>query len=195
MELFGSRRAEMWHHLSALIGGKYVDAAQYQSERINAEVGPWVVTLDSVEGIDTLYTRLRAPFRNIAGLRFSISKIETVDGRVTNLGGHDITVGDPFFDETFLVQGNNDGLIVELLNDPEVRKLLEYQPSVHFEVRDNEGSFGPRFPEGSDELYFIALEPINDIEHLKGTFDLFAEVLHQLTVIGATSQEAAGVTI
>ncbi len=84
-------------------------------------------------------------------------------------------------------------MIVSFLQDSKIRTLLEVQSAVHFEVRDNEGNFGPNFPPGTDELYFIALEPINDIEHLRAAFELFAEGLHKLTAIGAASPDATGI--
>ncbi len=104
MDLFGDSRVRMWQTLSAQIGGKYVDAGEYQSERIVAQVDKWMVTLDAVDGIGTLYTRLRAPFVNKMGLRFSVSRVELIKNVPTLMARNDITVGDPFFDDRFLVQ-------------------------------------------------------------------------------------------
>jgi len=70
-----------------------------------------------------------------------------------------------------------------------VRRLIENQQTIRLTVKDDEGWFGTRFPEGVDELYFCVLGIIKDIERLKSLFDLFAEVLDHLCRIGSAYED------
>ena len=165
----------------------------FAGDRIDAQIGNWIVTMDLLEAGLNPNTRLRAPFRNPSGLRFSISRAEVVPGRVNGQGGHDIVTGDSLFDDSFLVQGNNPTLVINLLQNSEIRSLLEGLPWVHFEIRDRD--FWTTLPPDCDELHFLAFNPITSVEELKSIFDLFAAVLHQLTVIGAASDTPLDVSL
>ena len=54
-----------------------------------------------------------------------------------------------------------------LLQDSRIRELISLQPQIHFSVKDDEGWFGPRFPEGVDELEFNVVRDVKDVERLK----------------------------
>jgi hypothetical protein len=73
--------------------------------------------------------------------------------------------------------------------------LMEAQPRIRVQVKDDEGWFGTRFPDGVDELYFVAVGVIKDLELLRGLFDLFAALLHQLCNIGSAYENDPGVTL
>ena len=64
----------------------------------------------------------------------------------------DIETGDPFFDEEFIIQGTSEDLVQRLLVNVRIRQLIQNQPSIHFQVKYDEGWFGKTFPDGVDEL-------------------------------------------
>ncbi len=76
--MFGPSKAEMWQQLAMDIGGQYVDGGFWKGDKVQARVGEWTVTLDSYteSSGDTqeTYTRLRAPYVNKDGFRFSIHR-------------------------------------------------------------------------------------------------------------------------
>ncbi len=92
------------------------------------------------------------------------------------------------FDDEFIVQGNSQRKVRVLLANPEVRRLIEAQPQIRLEIRDDEGFFKTRFPEGVDELHFLALGTIKDVDRLKMMFDLFAAVLEELNRVGSATK-------
>jgi hypothetical protein len=63
------------------------------------------------------------------------------------------------------------------------------------EVCDDEGWFGAKFPEGVDELRFLAGGIIKDVARLKQLYDLFAEVLNHLCRIGSAYEDDPGLTV
>jgi hypothetical protein len=96
------------------------------------------------------------------------------------LGMQDIEIGDAFFDEQFVIQGHPEDMVRRLLENSRIRELIQAQPNIQFSIRDDEGWFGAKFPEGVDELYFAVHGVIKDVPRLKDLFELFATVLDEL---------------
>jgi hypothetical protein len=199
MGFFGPSKADIWQQLSDSIGATFTAGGFLKGDRVDASVGEWIVTLDTYTMSDgktsVTMTRMRAPYSNPTGMRFSVSRANLFTPIGKALGFQHIAVGDPMFDRDFVVTGNYESTIINLLRDPEIRDLLERQPDVHFDVRDSEGWFGPRFPENSDELYFTTYGVVTNLDRLKALFDLFARVLHRLTEIGAAAAGDPGVSL
>ena len=107
----------------------------------------------------------------------------------------DIEVGDPEFDEACIIKGNDEERVRELFSNTKIRQMILAQPKIRLEVKDSEGWFGPKFPEGVDELHFQVLGVIKDVERLKKLFDLFAAVLDQLCRIGSAYKQEPGIEL
>jgi hypothetical protein len=107
----------------------------------------------------------------------------------------DIEVGDPEFDEAFIIKGNDEGKVCALFANPKIRQMIQDQPQIRLEVKDSEGWFGPKFPEDVDELLFQVVGVIKDIDRLKSLFDLFATLLDQLCKMGSAYRQEAGVEL
>ena len=63
-------------------------------------------------------------------------------------------MGDPEFDEAFIIKGNDESKVRDLFANPKIRQMIQAQPKIRLEVKDSEGWFGPKFPENVDELHF-----------------------------------------
>lgn len=187
--LFGPSKEEIWRQLSEQIGAQYVESSFWKGDKVEATHGEWTVTLDSYAvhtgKVVIVFTRMRAPYVNPGGFRFSVFRRHAFSGVARWLGLQDIEVGDEPFDDQFIVRGNDENRVRELFANPRIRELLSSQPDVHFDVKDDEGWFGPKFPEGVDELHFAVGGTIKDIERLKLLYELFAETLDQLCRIGS----------
>ena len=186
---FGPSRDELWRQFSAAIGANYVESSFLKGSRVEATHRDWVVTLDTymVPAGKTHIpcTRMRAPFVNPSGFRFAVYRKSIFSGIATRLGMQDIEVGDDAFDREFVVKSTDESRVRGLLSNPRLRALIAMQPDIHFSVKDDEGWFATRFPEGVDELYFSVTGIIKDHDRLKLLFDLFAETLDALVEIGA----------
>lgn len=97
----------------------------------------------------------------------------------------DIEVGYPDFDHDFIIKGNDTTKVLTFFSNAKIRQLIQLQPDISFEIKDDEGWFGVQFPEGVDELYFQVNGTIKDIERLKNLYELFAETLNHLCHIGS----------
>lgn len=199
MGWFGPGKDEVWRQLCQEIGAEVVDGGFWKRKKVQARVGPWTVTLDThtvhTQHSHVTYTRIRAPYVNPEGFRFTVYRKGFFTGLGKLLGIQDIEVGDPEFDPAFVVKSNDDSRVRSLLADPTIRKLLASQPKIRLEVKDSEGWFGPKFPPDVDELHFQVIGVIRDVALLKGLFDLFTAVLDRLCLIGAAYRQEPGVRL
>jgi hypothetical protein len=200
MGFFGQGREEIWKQLCAAIGADFVDGGFWKGDKVQAHVKSWTITLDtytvSSGHSHVTYTRMRAPFVSRDGLRFRIYRKGLFSGLGKALGMQDIEVGHSLhFDEDFIIQGNDESKIRSLFANSEIRRLIAEQPQIRLELKDDEGFFRVRFPEGVDELHFQVVGVIKDVERLKKLFDLFAEVLEELHRMGSAAEEAPGVAL
>jgi hypothetical protein len=151
---FGVSRKEIWETFAEEIGGRYEPARWRQSDRVVVAVGPWHLTLDVYLREKLIFTRLRAPFISTAGLRFRIYR-ETPWGTLRKaIGMRDIEVGDPTFDDDFIVRANQPEMVKQLLANASVRRHMAAQPHSMLEIRDSDGWRGVRFTPKLHGLWF-----------------------------------------
>lgn len=183
-KLFRSKKNEVWQQLAEEVGGEHVAGTWKTGSKVQVYVDEWTVTLDtyavSTGQSTVIYTRMRAPYVNADGFRFTVYRKSLFSGLGKLFGMQDIVTGFRDFDDAFIIKGNDAKKVRELFSNERIRTLLEAQSNVHLEVKDDEGFFGAKFPDGVDELCFHVAGIITDIDRLKALFDLFAEVLHHL---------------
>lgn len=198
-ELFGASREEIWRRLSAEIGADYVAGGFWKGDKVVARHGQWTITLDTVTEstgeTSSTYTRMRAPYVNKDGFRFTIYRKGFFSDLGKLLGMQDVDVSHPDFDEEFIIKGDDEFKLRALFANPGIRAMLQAQPSVYLTVKDDEGWFGASFPEGVDELYFHVGGVIKDVERLKSLYNLFAETLHQLCHIGSAYENDPNIVL
>jgi hypothetical protein len=72
----------------------------------------------------TPHTQVRVFFPRPLGLGFSIARQGLVDSIVSFFGGQDIQLGDPAFDDAFVIKGQPEDAVRQLLASPEARARL-----------------------------------------------------------------------
>jgi hypothetical protein len=199
MGWFGPSKDEVWRQLSREIGAEFGKGGFWKGNKVELDVKPWTITLDTytvhTQHSHITYTRMRAPYVNPDGFRFTISRKGIFSELGKLLGMQDIEVGDPELDDAFIIKGNDESLVVNLFSDAKIRQMIKDQPKLRLEVKDSEGWFGPRFPADVDELHFQVVGVIKDIALLKGLFELFGAVLDQLCRIGSAYKHEPGVEL
>jgi hypothetical protein len=198
-QVFGPSKEEIWSQLSQEIGAEYEESGFFKGDKVVLSHQEWEITLDTHAvhaGKTTIvYTRMRAPYVNRDGFRFNIYRKNAFSWIGKLFGVKDIEIGDAFFDDEFIIQGKPETLVSRLLSNVQVRQLIQSQPDIHFQVKDDEGWFNSKFPEGVDELYFEVVGIIKDKERLKNLFDLFALVLDELCRFGSAYETNPQVTV
>jgi hypothetical protein len=199
MGWFGPSKDEVWRQLSQEIGAEFVKGGFWKGNKVRMHVEPWTITLDtytesSGESAVT-YTRVRAPYINPDAFRFTIYRKGVFSELGKLLGMQDIEVGDPEFDEAFIIKGTDEFKVMSLFADAKIRQMIVAQPKIWLEVKDSEGWFGPTFPDDVDELRFRVIGVIKDVDRLKALFDLFAAVLDRLCRTGSAYKKDPGVEL
>ncbi len=197
--LFAKSHNRIWEQLAAELGARFVDGGTWKGDRIQAEHGEWTVTLDHyvimVGKVPMSFTRLRAPYVNPDGFRFSIYRRSFGSDLAKKLGMQDVEVGHAAFDRDFIIKGSDVAKLRQLFDDADVRRLLERQKDVQLAVKDDEGWFGKHFPDGTDELTCVLHGLVDDKQRLKDVFELFSATLDRLCRIGAAEAGDPGVEL
>lgn len=187
--LFGPSKKEMWRLLSEQVHGKFVEGGAFKGEKVLVEHGEWTLTLDtyavSTGKVTMVFTRMRAPYVNPSAFRFTVYRKGVMSGIGKFFGMQDVEVGDQSFDEEFIVKSSDESRVRQLLSNAKIRELLAKQKDVQFSVKDDEGWFGTKFPDGVDELHFSVIGIVKDVDRLKLLFELFSETLDELCRMGA----------
>ena len=196
---FGPSKDEVWSQLSNELGAEYSEGGFFKNGKMVLTHNNWEITLDTYTvhtgKTNITYTRMRAPYVNKDGFRFTIYRKSVFSWLGKAFGMQDIELGDSFFDEDFIIQGEPENKVVKLFSNRKIKELIQKQLSIHLEVKDDEGWFAAKFPEGVDELIFQVGGEIRDIERLKNLFDLFAVVLEELCKIGSAYENAPGISL
>lgn len=187
--LFGPSKDEVWQLLAPKIHGNFVGGGMWKESRIDVHVGEWIVTLDTYTvhtgHAHVAYTRFRAPYVNRDGFRFTITRKNVFSAIGVFFGMQDVEVGFPDIDRQFIIKGTDEGKLAGLFGNVRFRTLLEGERSLRLEVKDDEGWFGGKFPEGVDELCLQVQGVVTEFERLENLYDLFSLTLQQLCHIGS----------
>jgi hypothetical protein len=187
--LFGPGRAEILSKLGRELGGRYEKGRFFQSGKLRIPHRQWEITVDDYSvhaaSVVLMFVRLRAPYVNRDGFRFRIYRKSgfSVIGKL--FGIRDIEIGDPSFDDRFIIQGSPASMVTRLLNNQEIKDLMKPQRDIQLEVKDDEGWFGKRFPEGVDELCIRAAGTIYQTYLVCELFELMTKVLDELCAMGS----------
>ena len=198
-KVFGASQGEIWSQIAQDIGGEYIDAGFWKKNVLRYQHGEWEVLLDtytvSTGKSSSTFTRMRAPFINQDGLRFKIYREGVFSSIGKFFGMQDIEIGDGFFDDQFIIKGNDISKIKLMLEDDDLKELIEEMARIHFEIRDNEGWLGREYPEKVDVLYFQCGGVLKETKQLKTLFDLFSATLTRLVQIDSAYEDDPGITL
>ncbi|HVG21097.1 MAG TPA: DUF3137 domain-containing protein [Blastocatellia bacterium] len=198
-EVFGTPGdLKVWTQLAEEIGGQFWGATpEYMNSggightvHLKVEQGPVFLeafTDRAVGEPGSEQVRMRAPYQDKDGFRFTISREHLFTGLGKLFGAQDVETGDPAFDDDFVIKSNDEAKARVLFADPRIRQLLREQPYVFFQARDSEAPPGsPLLGAASTELYFLLRhDQAKDIARLKALFELFTETLGQFRAIGS----------
>jgi len=180
--------SKCWRQFCDQVGGEFVPGGFWRGAHAQFRHEPWTITLESfTDEENSIYTQMRAPFKNKDGFRFTIFRKTFLSDLGKKLGMQDIEIGEPEFDDAFIIQGNDVTKLRALFGNPTIRRLIEQQPDVHLTVRDDEGWLGGPLPKGVHELCFRVPGEIDDVDWFLSYHDLLVEILDHLGQTGSAS--------
>lgn len=191
-DIFGPSQEEIWTQFADEIGAVYENRGILKSKRVMANYDKWVVTFDtfarSTGKSSTTYTRIRAPFVYKDDLSFKIYKKSFFSDIGKSFGMQHIDSGFPDLDEKFIIKGNDETKIREILLSDKIREIIITQNRFRLEVKDDDGWLGTEIPHDVNLLHFEAVGVIKDIQILKSLYMLFVLVLNKLYLMGSIQE-------
>lgn len=134
------------------------------------------------------FTRARASYFPTDDFQFRIFPKRHFSRLGGFFGMRDVNLGDPAFDSLFVIQGNDQAKLHELLGNPAIHELMRREPKVSVTRRADNRWFFRMHPDEMDELYFEVDERIEDVDRLKSLTALACEFLDELVSIGSASE-------
>ena len=132
--IFGPSKEEIWKQIANDIGGEFIDGGFWKKDLLRYKHANWELLLDTFTRShgksSSTYTRLRVPFLNKDGLYFKIYREGFFSGLGKFFGMQDLQIKDQRFNDSFIIKGNNQERIEQLLNDYQVKMLFDMVPKV-----------------------------------------------------------------
>lgn len=178
---FLTSQADIWAALAREIGGELSGSA-WSGFKVTASQGPWTVVLDTDGESKVPLTRFEAPFLSTDGFDFHIFRRHAFSGVIALLGRQDIEIGDPDFDRDFVIRSNSPEQAVRFLSNSRLRSLIWGLDQFQLEaVSPAELIVTPK------PMSLILRIPgvVNDLNELRGCYELFGEAPDQLCKIGS----------
>lgn len=193
MGIFGPSQKDIWREFAEEIQASFVEGGVFKANKIESRFENWTITIDtytqSSGNTSSTYTRLRAPFKEIIPIDFKIYKKGIFSGIGKAMGGQDLLTGHSEFDQAFIVKGDNEEKIKELLSLDKLRQLIEVEDKIRIETKREKSIFSAKLPTDVNQLYFIGNGAIKDKNRLTNIYFLAAFLLKQLSNIGVASEE------
>lgn len=210
-EIFGQSRDEVWQQFSDEIRGKFTKGTLFTTSTVEARVENWPLLLGLYTfGGKIWFTKMTAPYINKDGFKFAIYEASFFRNIDKLFGMQDIEVGNPDlknlkplfgtqsylddkeidadfsdFDEKYIICGNDEAKVKALFKNLEIRRLIQANPYIHFEIVDCDKSYKTNSYQDVDILSFQVLGVVKDLNQLKSIYDLFAETLNHLCHLGS----------
>ena len=192
--LFGPSFRECWRDFSDAAGGAYEETGFWGEPRVTFRHGPFTITLKrhvvSTGKSSITYTRFRAAYCKVGDLQFRLYRAGLLSPIATYLGAQNLNIGNPSFDQAFVLKGNDLGLLARLFEDDQLRRKIATQASPRIELCPNDGWFCEAMPQGEAELRYVEQGLIKDTEHLQSILDLMKHLLDRLCEIGVAKAVA-----
>lgn len=169
---FNKGQKELWKSFAKQVGGEIIEGGKYNPDSLVYKHRVWTVVLDELVRMakgavnGALVTRLRIPIVNRFGFRFKVHKEDQFMKVFKLFGSQDIQMGDPQFDEKFIIEGNHVEMVKHILSDEIIKESLLMMPNAMFTLRTDEEMYGDQFPEGIDLLEIDILGKINTLGSL-----------------------------
>jgi hypothetical protein len=179
-ELFGARRQESWRRFSEQIGGTYTQGSAFQGGSVQATVRGWPLTLElysrGAEETRTLCTRLRAPYVDASGFRFSLTGSAARGESVHHADLPAVQIGEPHLSGAFVLCANDPERARALLATAGLLEMLDARPTLALYV----AAAGPA-------LHCEVAEFVADVPGLMALTNLVVDTLGQLEALEAAA--------
>lgn len=178
-----------WENFAHKVNGSHTQEKHTKFGRIISNTGPWVFILDTFPRADHTdesslrsiwYTRMRAPIENSEGFLYTVYSSTFVSEIGKLLGMQDVTIGEPLFDDQFIIKSNDENRAQSILGNEKITSSLMLFPKVQLRIKTENRFLGSFHPDAGNEVYFETERVISDTTRLESLYTMFEEVLYAL---------------
>ena len=178
-------KPNVWKEFSKIIDGVFIKGKSWHSDKTEIEYRNSRIVFENYTlwsgKYNTEMTRVYVSFISIDDFRFEICRNGLVRRIEKLLGAQDIEIGREEFDKAFVLKSNNEYKIKKLLQNQKVRSYLENLKELNIQICDQHGVWEDKLPERELQLSFFIEGEIKDLDVLKLVFELFKEILNELS--------------
>lgn len=186
MGLFGESLNDVYKKLADQVDASLVEGGVFKSPRLEIPLENSTLYLDtytqSTGNSAITYTRLRCAFKASRLFEMKLYKKGFFSEMGKALGMQDIEVGQPEFDDGFIIKGDNDLIIRQVLSDYALKEALLLQEKVTTVIKNKDPLAGTKAAQGELIITQYLTGGIKDTDKLIGMIDtvkLFIEKLKE----------------
>lgn len=189
-EFFKKKELNIWKVFSDETNAKFISAKYDQSAKTEIIYDNWKIIFDNYinyivvgnSSSEKIYTRVVVPYESIDNFRFEIYNSGFIRNIEKFFGAQDVELGISKFDKKFIIKSNNEFKIKNLLQNLEIRNLIESLKDVNIETSNKKGIWEQELPEKQFELSFYVLNEIKNTSELKELLKLLKLLIDQLVL-------------
>lgn len=177
----------IWKKLAEETDGTFTEGYSWNSDFTTIKYKNRQIVLDNYTLWSGKYsseiTRVITPIQLKSNFKFEIYREGFIRKIEKLFGAQDIEIGNPNFDKAFIIKSNNEFKIKSILQNKELRKLIEIQKDVNIQILDVKGIWENKLPSNEFELSYFSDGKIDDLEILKSLIELFKILLDELYIL------------
>ncbi|WBW97015.1 hypothetical protein [Oceanirhabdus sp. W0125-5] len=193
MGIFKNKKDMVWKEFAEEMKGQFIEKDGFRPSKVILKNGNWNIVFDTYTVSDgrtnTKYTRVRVPFVKKMDFYMDIHEkgiFKWVEKIITN---DNITTGIESIDEQLIIKSNDQKIICSMFKNDKILELMLAQKKFKMFIKRNQGVFGGKFPDHTNELQFKVYGVIKDKKSLKEINGLFCELLNELSNLNVLSKE------
>jgi len=128
--------------------------------------------------------RIRVEFQPMSGGTILVRRQGLIENIGKIFGLKDIKVGNEPLDRKFLIRGDDDYIISEILTEPFIASILVEHPVIRLAVSEHPGLYDEPVGEGKHMLYVVSDEPVKRKNQITEFVALSQRLIDRMTTLG-----------
>ena len=194
MGLLGPSRDEILETIARNTNGEFKKGKMFKTSCIKYTHESWCYYLDDYSiqagNVPIIYTRLRAPFINKKGFDLTIYKKTIFSNLAKSLGGQDIPIGEPDFDEEWIIKGSSEELVKNILKYGNISELIKNEEKLKIEIKRVEGKTNKKNQSTESQITFLVQDYMKNEERVVNLMRLIETLLDAFLANDITINEA-----
>ncbi len=193
MGILKNNKNIVWKEFAEEIKGEFIEENGFIPSKVIVKNENWNIVFDTYSVSDgrtnTTYTRVRVPFVKEKDFYMDIHHKGIFKWAEKMLTKDNITTGIDKVDEQLFIKSNDDRIIISMFKNTKILELMLAQKKFIMFIKRNQGVFGGKFSENTNELQLKLYGEIKDKEILKEIHKLFCEILNEFSNLNVISRE------